>query len=61
LERQHPEYDIVLVKADTSDEVRLAFKNYFSDARDFIKLVEEGCAKLSGAKQIRQQKRSTKR
>ena len=53
LEKQHPEYDIVLVRADTSDEVRLAFKNYFSDARDFIRLVEDGCAKLSGTKQIR--------
>lgn len=61
LERQHPEYDIVLVRADTSDEVRLAFKNYFSDARDFIKLVEDGCAKLSGIKQVRQKKVSSKR
>lgn len=48
LEKQHPEWDIVLVRADTSEEVRLAFRNYFSDARDFIKLVEDGCAKLSG-------------
>lgn len=50
LEKRHPEYDIVLVRADTGDEVRLAFKNYFSDARDFIRFVEEGCAKLSGTK-----------
>jgi putative GTP pyrophosphokinase len=50
LEKQHPEYDIVLVRADTSDEVRLAFKNYFSDARDFLKYVDDGCAKLSGTK-----------
>lgn len=48
LEKKYPDRDIVLVRADTSDEVRLAFKNYFSDARDFIRLVEEGCAKLSG-------------
>ncbi len=48
LERQMPERDIVLVRADTSDEVRLAFRNYFSDARDFIRLVEEGCTKLAG-------------
>jgi hypothetical protein len=47
LEKEHPERDIVLVKADTTAEVRLAFKNYFSDARDFIKLVESGCAELS--------------
>lgn len=50
LERQHPDRDIVLVRADTSDEVRLAFKNYFSDAKDFIRLVEGGCAKLSTTK-----------
>jgi hypothetical protein len=25
----------------------LAFKNYFSDAGDFISLVEEGCRKMS--------------
>jgi putative GTP pyrophosphokinase len=38
-----------LVKADTSEEVRFAFKNYFSDAQDFINLVESGCERLSGA------------
>jgi len=32
LEKKMPERDIVLVRADTSDEVRLAFKNYFSDS-----------------------------
>jgi putative GTP pyrophosphokinase len=44
-----PDRDIVLVRADTSEDVRLAFKNYFSDARDFIGLVEDGCARLSRA------------
>ena len=48
LEKRHSTSDIVLVRADTSDEVRLAFKNYFSDARDFIRLVEQGCQKLAG-------------
>lgn len=47
LERTMPERDIVLVRADTSEEVRLAFRNYFSDARDFIRLLEDGCAKLT--------------
>ena len=46
LEKERTEADIVLVRADTSDEVRLAFKNYFSDARDFIQLVEAGCEQL---------------
>jgi hypothetical protein len=42
----------VLVRADTSDEVRVAFKNYFSDAGDFIRLVEDGCARLTGVKRL---------
>lgn len=49
LEKERSASDIVLVRADTSEEVRLAFKNYFSDARDFIQLVESGCEKLGGA------------
>jgi len=53
LEKEMPGRDIVLVKADTSEEVRFAFKNYFSDARDFIRWVEEGCRKLSGKKQAK--------
>lgn len=28
--------DIVLVRADTSDNIRNAFRNYFSDAKDFV-------------------------
>lgn len=48
LEAEQPGKDIVLVKADTTEEVRFAFKNYFSDAQDFIELVEQGCEKLAG-------------
>jgi len=58
LEKEHPGIDIVLVKADTSEEVRFAFKNYFSDARDFIRLVEDGCQKLSGKKLIHTKRRT---
>ena len=54
LEKERPGKDIVLVKADTSEDVRFAFKNYFSDARDFIDLVESGCQVLSGANIIKQ-------
>ncbi|WP_341938579.1 RelA/SpoT domain-containing protein [Marinimicrobium sp. C2-29] len=39
LENENPELDIVLVKADTSEEIRMAFKNYFSDAKDFVRLL----------------------
>jgi ppGpp synthetase/RelA/SpoT-type nucleotidyltranferase len=52
LEKDRPEKDIVLVRADTSEDVRFAFKNYFSDAQDFIDLVENGCQILSGTKVI---------
>lgn len=48
-----PDRDIVLVRADTSEDVRLAFKNYFSDARDFLRLIDDGCARLSKATQFR--------
>lgn len=47
LEKSMPDRDIVLVRADTSEEVRLAFRNYFTDARDFVKLVDSACEKLS--------------
>lgn len=58
LEKELPGTDVVLVKADTSEDVRFAFKNYFSDARDFISLVENGCQKLSGKKQINAKRRT---
>ena len=65
LEKQMPGQDIVLVRADTSDEVRLAFKNYFSDARDFIRMIEDGCTKLTKVRQLvrpaRRQKKKKKR
>lgn len=51
-EKLLPGHDIVLVRADTSDEVRFAFRNYFSDAKEFIKFVESGCARLSGARSL---------
>jgi hypothetical protein len=49
LEKQFPDRDIVLVRADTSEEVRLAFKNYFADATDFLDLIDRGCSILSGS------------
>ncbi len=50
LEKEMPDRDIVLVRADTSKEVRLAFRNYFTDAREFVRLVDSACTKLSGRK-----------
>lgn len=57
-EKDMPDRDIVLVRADTTDEVRIAFRNYFSDARDFIQLVEDGCTGLTGAHQKGRRRRS---
>lgn len=39
--------DVVLVAADDSESVRFGFKNYFSDAREFVTLVDEACTSLS--------------
>ncbi len=46
LEREYPKLDIVLVRGDKPDDIREAFKNYFSDAIDFITLIEDGCSAL---------------
>lgn len=48
LEKENPGRDIVLVRAASSEEVRIAFRNYFSDAHEFIRMIDEGCHKLSG-------------
>jgi hypothetical protein len=48
LENNRPSFDIVLVKADTPEDVRFAFKNYFSDTRDFVQLLEDAFTALSG-------------
>lgn len=53
LEKEMPQNDIVLVRADSSEEVRLAFRNYFSDAREFLRLIDSACAKLSGHATVR--------
>lgn len=47
LEKEFPQKDIVLVRADSGDEVRLAFRNYFTDAKEFVRLLDSACTKLS--------------
>ena len=46
LEKERPETDIVLVRSERPEDVREAFRNYFSDARQFIDLVDSGRGKL---------------
>ncbi len=48
LENEPSGRDIVLVKGDTAEGIREAFKNYFSDARKFVELINRGCSELSG-------------
>jgi hypothetical protein len=43
LEKSGSGEDIVYVSADSGDDVRSAFRNYFSDTQDFIVYLEEGC------------------
>lgn len=47
LEKEFPNFDIVLVKADKESDIKIAFKNYFKDAKEFINLLESGLKKLS--------------
>ena len=39
LEKEFPDDDIVLVGAKTIEEVMSAFRNYFSDVRDFLSMM----------------------
>lgn len=61
LEKKMPDRDIVLVRADTSEEVRLAFRNYFTDAREFVRLVDAACTKMSGRKVMQLHQRKGRR
>jgi hypothetical protein len=51
LEKELPEQDIVLVRADTTENVRLAYRNYFKDAREFVRLIDSACSSLGKGKQ----------
>lgn len=50
LEESMPDRDIVLVRADTIYEVRLEFRNYFTDAHEFVRLVDAARTKLAEGK-----------
>lgn len=49
LEREYAETnaDIVLVRSGSSEGIREAFRNYFSDVNDFVSLVTKACECLS--------------
>lgn len=48
LEKENPSLDVVLVKADSSEEIRMAFRNYFSDAKEFIRLLTQAIEEIRG-------------
>lgn len=51
LEKEHgTSKDIVLVRAPNKENIRQAYKNYFSDTKDFTKLIENGLQKLAKSK-----------
>lgn len=50
LEKENPDDDIVLVNADTFDEIRSAYRNYFSDPSEFLDYINRGCVALGGKK-----------
>ena len=47
LEEEDQGKDIVFVCGDTPDAIRLSFTSYFSDARGFVKMIEDGCKALN--------------
>ena len=46
LERTYPDADIVYVTGETSDAIRLAYKNYFDDAVEFLERIAESSLNL---------------
>ena len=46
LEKKFPADDIVLVKSDKISSIRNIFRNYFTDAEDFVKYIEDGLVAL---------------
>ena len=46
LEKDDYKKDIVFVCGDTPDAIRLSFTNYFSDARGFVEMIDDGCETL---------------
>ncbi len=48
LERENPGKNIVFVRGYKGEDIREAFKNYFSDAEDFTDRIFQGYSSLSG-------------
>jgi hypothetical protein len=46
LEAAYPNADVVYVTGETSDAIRLAYKNYFDDAVEFLDKIAESSRNL---------------
>ena len=46
IESDEPSLNVVLVRAEDREQVRVAFKNYFSDAKDFLQMLNSGKQQL---------------
>jgi putative GTP pyrophosphokinase len=49
LEKDNPDDNVVLVQADTFEQIRSAYRNYFSDATEFLVAIESGCKSLKSS------------
>jgi putative GTP pyrophosphokinase len=49
LEKDNPDDNVVLVQADTFEQIRSAYRNYFSDATEFLIAIESGCKSLKSS------------
>ena len=47
LEKSTPTADIVLVRADSTESIKQAFRNYFSDTKQFVVLLSSGIKNLT--------------
>lgn len=49
--------DVVLVRAEDGNTLMKVFQNYFTDARDFVRFIKDGLAKLERAKPTARKKK----
>lgn len=49
-ERFARQADVVLVRADSFDNMKVAFRNYFADTTDFVQMIDEALASINGSK-----------
>lgn len=61
LEKEFPEDNIVLVKADNINDIKTIFRNYFADSKAFVTYIKAGIKLLSVGKQMSPNTASQKR